>query len=110
MKAKNKTKKLVSLAIRTLLKPCKKMCKTITFDNGGEFADHKMVAKALKCKVYFAKPYHSLQRGLNENTNGILRRYYPKGMKIAGLTKQQIARVQISINMRPRKALNYLSP
>jgi IS30 family transposase len=56
MKVKNKTKKLVSLAIRKLLKPYKKMCKTITFDNDGEFADHKMVAKALKCKVYFAKP------------------------------------------------------
>lgn len=110
MKVKNKTKKLVSLAIRKLLKPYKKICKTITFDNGGEFADHKVVAEALKCKVYFAKPYHSWQRGLNENTNGLLRRYYPKGMKIGALSKFEIAQVQFMINMRPRKALNYLTP
>ncbi len=110
MKVKNKTKKLVSLAIRKLLKPYKKMCHTITFDNGGEFADHKAIARALKCKIYFAKPYHSWQRGLNENTNGLLRRYYPKGVKIGALSKQQVAQVQFTINMRPRKALNYLSP
>jgi IS30 family transposase len=61
MKVKNKTKKLVSLAIRKLLKPYKKMCKTITLDNGGEFTDYKTIAKALKCKVYFAKPCHSWQ-------------------------------------------------
>jgi len=99
MKVKNKTKKLVSLAIRKLLILYMKMCKTITFDNGGEFADHKVIAKALKCKIYFAKPYHSWQRGLNENTNGLLRRYYPKGMKIGELTKQEIEQVQFCINM-----------
>jgi IS30 family transposase len=110
MKVKNKTKKLVSLAIRKLLKPYQHICKTITFDNGGEFADHRVVANALKCKIYFAKPYQSWQRGLNENTNGLLRRYYPKGMKIGALSKQQIEQVQFTINMRPRKALDYLSP
>ena len=96
MKVKNKTKKLVSFAIKKLLKPYKKMCKTITFDNGGEFADHKTIAKALKCRIYFAKPYHSWQRGLSENTNGLLRRYYPKGMKIGGLSKYQIAQVLLT--------------
>ena len=110
MKVKNKTKKLVSFAIKKLLKPYKKMCKTITFDNGGEFADHNTIAKALKCRIYFAKPNHSWQRGLSENTNGLLRRYYPKGMKIGGLSKYQIAQVQFTINMRPREAFNYLSP
>ena len=99
MKVKNKTKKLVSLAIRKLLKPYKKMCHTITFDNGGEFADHKVIASALKCKIFFAKPYHSWQRGLNENPNGLLRRYYPKGVKIGALSKQQVAQVQFTINM-----------
>ncbi len=59
------------------------MCKTITVDNGGEFAYHATVARALKCKIYFAKSYHSWRRGLNENTNGLLRRYFPKGMAIA---------------------------
>jgi IS30 family transposase len=110
MKVKNKTKKLVSLAIRKLLKPYQHICKTITFDNGGEFADHSVVANALKCKIYFAKPYQSWQRGLNENTNGLLRRYYPKGMKIGALSTQQIEQVQFIINIRPRKALDYLSP
>ena len=53
------------------------MCKMITVDNGGEFADHAAVARALKCKIYFAKSCHSWQRDLNDNTNGLLRRYFP---------------------------------
>lgn len=73
IKVKNKTKKLVGLAIPQLLKPYKHMCKTITFDNGGEFARHVKVAKALKCQIFFAKPYHSWQRGLSENTNELQR-------------------------------------
>ncbi len=110
VKVKNKTKKLVTAAINKMLKPFKYMCKTITFDNGGEFAGHEKIAKALDCKIYFAKPYHSWQRGLNENTNGLLRRFFPKGMKIGSVSKKDIAAAQLSINMRPRKALNYLSP
>jgi len=56
VKVKNKTKKLVSIVIRKLLKPYKKICNTNTFDNGGEFADHREIARALKCKMFFAKP------------------------------------------------------
>ena len=67
-------------------------------------------SRALDCKTYFAKPYHSWQRGLNENTNGLLRRFSPKGMKIGELSKKEIDETQTLINMRPRKALNYLSP
>jgi IS30 family transposase len=70
-RVKNKTKKLVSKAIKKLLKPFKHVCHSITFDNGG----HQSIVKALKCKTYVAKPYHSWQRGLNENTNGLLRRF-----------------------------------
>ena len=81
----------------------------INCDNGGEFADHQEIAKALKWKIYFAKPYQSWQRGLNQKTNGLLRRYYPKGMKIGALTKQEVDNVQLAINIRPRKALKYLS-
>ena len=110
VKVKNKTKKTVSLAIRKLLKPYKHRCKSITFDNGSQFADHQEIAKALNCKIYFAKPYQSWQRGLNENTNGLLRRYYPKGMKIGALTNQEVDNVQLAINIRPRKALKYQSP
>ena len=106
----DKTKKTVGRAIRKLLKPYRSMCKTITFDNGGEFADHATMARALKCKIYFGKPYHSWQRGLNENTNGLLRRYFPKGVVIALLSSQKIKDAIFSINIRPRKALNYLSP
>jgi IS30 family transposase len=110
VRVKNKTKKLVTRAINKMLKPYNSICKTITFDNGGEFAGHESIARALNCKVYFAKPYHSWQRGLNENTNGLLRRFFSKGMAIGGLSIKEIAAAQLSINMRPRKALNYVSP
>lgn len=110
MRVQNKTKKAVGKAIKKLLKPYRSLCKTITFDNGGEFAGHEKVAKVLKCTIYFAKPYHSWQRGLNENTNGLLRRYFPKGMAIAALPAQVIRDAVFRINTRPRKTLNYLSP
>ena len=106
----NKTKKEVTRAINKLLKPFQGMCKTITFDNGGEFAGHKKVSKALGCDIYFAKPYHSWERGLNENTNGLLRRFFPKGMAIGSLSHKEIKKAEFLINMRPRKALDYLSP
>ena len=109
-RVKSKSKKDVTRAIKKLLKPFKSICKTITFDNGGEFADHKKVAQALGCKTYFAKPYHSWQRGLNENTNGLLRRFFPKGMAIGSLSHKIIKQAEFLINMRPRKALDYLSP
>jgi IS30 family transposase len=109
-RVKTKTKKNVARAIKKMLKPFKHLCHTITFDNGGEFAGHQQIAKYLCCKVYFAKPYHSWQRGLNENTNGLLRRFFPKGMAIKSLPKTEIYQAQLLINMRPRKALNYLSP
>jgi IS30 family transposase len=66
--------------------------------------------KMLKCDTYFARPYHSWERGLNENTNGLLRRFFPKGMAIAGVPKIEIEQAQFIINIRPRKTLNYLSP
>ncbi len=110
VRVKNKTKKLVTRAIKKMLMPYRDICKTITFDNGGEFAGHEEVARALDCKTYFAKPYCSWQRGLNENTNGLLRRFFPKGMKIGSLPKKVIEAARLSINMRPRKTLDYLSP
>ena len=93
-----------------MLKPFKPLCHIITFDNGGEFAGHQQMAKYLSCKVYFAKPYHSWQRGLNENTNGLLRRFFSIGMALRSLPKEDIEQSQLLINMRPKKALNYLSP
>ncbi len=93
-----------------MMKPFKGLCKTITFDNGGEFAGHAKIAKHLNCDIYFAKPYHSWQRGLNENTNGLLRRFFPKGMAIGELAAKEIKQAEFLINSRPRKALNFLSP
>ena len=109
-RVKNKTKKAVSQAIKKMLRPYASLCKTITFDNGGEFADHASITRALGCKIYFAKPYHSWQRGFNENTNGLLRRFFPKGMKIGSLSRHKIDEAQFLINIRPRKALNYFNP
>lgn len=106
----DKRKETVTAAVNELLTPYSGLCETITFDNGGEFAGHQDIAKALGCSVYFAKPYHSWQRGLNENTNGLLRRYFPKGMALGKLPEEEIDRAQFLINMRPRKALNYQTP
>jgi IS30 family transposase len=76
VRVKNKTKKLVTRVINKMLKLYNSICKKITFDNGEEFTGHESIARALNCKVYFAKPYHSWLRGLNENTNGLLRRFF----------------------------------
>jgi IS30 family transposase len=84
-----------------MLKPFKHLCHTITFDNGGEFAGHQQIAKYLCCKVYFAKPYHSWQRGLNENTNGLLRRFFPKGMAIKLLPKKETEQAQPRLLSNP---------
>ncbi|MBP6520587.1 MAG: IS30 family transposase [Shewanella sp.] len=106
----NKSKKVVTEAMKQMLKPFKTICKTVTFDNGGEFADHQKLKQHIGCDTYFAKPYHSWQRGLNENTNGLLRRYFPKGVSIGQFSEQDIKQAEFLINTRPRKALNYLSP
>ena len=105
----NKSKKAVARAIRKMLKPYLGMCKTNTFDNGGEYAGHALIAKALNCRIYFAKPYHSWQRRLSENSNGLLRRYFPKGIAIGALSQKKINNAIFRITTRPRKALNYRS-
>ena len=83
---------------------------TITFDNGKEFAGHEQIATALGCECFFAKPYHSWERGANENTNGLIRQYFPKKMSFAKITAIQIAFVQHRLNTRPRKCLDYKPP
>jgi transposase, IS30 family len=109
-KVPNKGKKAVGRAIIKLLKHVGSLCKTITFDNGGEFADHQRIAKKLKCKIFFAKPYQSWQRGLNENTNGLIRRFFPKKTCFANITNKQIEDMQFLINNRPRKSLQFKTP
>lgn len=84
--------------------------KTITNDNGPEFALHKKTAKALGAKIYFNHPYSSWQRGTNENTNGLIRQYYPKGYDFSTVTPKDIKRLEHLLNSRPRKCLDYKSP
>lgn len=83
---------------------------TLTVDNGKEFAGHESVADALRIKVYFADPYSAWQRGLNENTNGLIRQYVPKGSEVRTLTDGQIQHIMDRLNNRPRKSLGFLTP
>ena len=83
---------------------------TITLDNGKEFCEHEAIAKALGARIYFAHPYASWERGLNENTNGLLRQYFPKGTDLSELTAAELQRVEDLLNNRPRKTLGYRTP
>jgi len=84
--------------------------KTITFDNGTEFVRHAGIAQALAADIYFAVPYASYQRGTTENTNGLVRRYLPKGTRFKNLTQQQLDQIVEELNNRPRKCLAYRTP
>lgn len=86
------------------------LIETITFDNGKEFAGHEQIAAELDCECYFAKPYHSWERGANENTNGLIRQYFPKKMSFAEINVSQIAFVENRLNTRPRKCLGFKPP
>ena len=77
---------------------------------GKEFAGHAEISEKLDSGFYFCTPYHSWERGLNENTNGLVRQYFPKGTDFATLTATDVQRVEDLLNNRPRKALNYYSP
>jgi len=92
------------------LRPYQPFVHTITADNGKEFAGHRTVAKRLGAGFYFARPYHAWERGLNENTNGLVRQYFPKGTSLASVTQKDVRRVQNLLNARPRKTLAYKSP
>ncbi len=106
----NKTKEVVTAAIIDALTPYKDKVLTITYDNGSEFADHRIIADALDAKCYFATPYHSWERGLNEHTNGLFRQFVPKKMKFTDITKEDIARYQDLLDNRPRKILDFNTP
>ena len=101
---------LVKDVINELLKPIKGFVKTITFDNGKEFTQHEQVAKSLACDTYFATPYHSWERGQNENANGLLRQYFPKSMELVDIAKNEVYIAVHKLNSRPRKCLNYQTP
>ena len=100
----------VQKAIVQLLIPYKKYVLTITTDNGMEFRNHKAVCRALDCTVYFADPYCSGQKGAIENTNKLLREFFPKGTDFRMVTQQQLNQAQYAINERPRKKLDFSTP
>ena len=84
--------------------------KTFTVDNGKEFANFKEMEKGLAAKVYFANPYHSWERGTNENTNGLLRQFFPKGIDFNLVSQKEIDAAINLLNNRPRKCLKYRTP
>ena len=109
-KVEAKQARVVTDAIVHLLKPIQVHTLTITSDNGKEFSYHEEVAKTLDTEFYFANPYQSWQRGLNEHTNGLIREYFPKKTEFKHITDEQIVEVQNKLNARPRKILNYKTP
>jgi IS30 family transposase len=86
------------------------LCTSITYDNGSEFALHRMIEKDCDALVYFADPGAPYQRGSNENCNGLLRQYFPKGSAFVSITNTDVQRAVIKLNNRPRKRLGYLTP
>src|SRR3989344_5687514 len=84
--------------------------KTETLDNGVEFSEYEQMEKETGMKIFFAYPYHSWERGSNENFNGLLRQYFPKGTPFATITQKDVNKAVRELNHRPRKRLNYLTP
>ena len=103
MPAANKKARNVTDVVISLFKP-------LTFDNGKEFAYHEEISNSLNCDAYFAKPYHSWERGQNENANGLLRQYFPKSMELIDVTKKEVFAAVHKLNSRPRKCLGYKTP
>jgi IS30 family transposase len=105
---KRRTRRQVMRAINLLFQG--HAVHTLTLDNGREFAGHERIALKSHCQVYFADPYSSWQRGTNENTNGLLRQYFPKGSDFSKLTVEAVNRTVAQINLRPRKRLGWKTP
>jgi transposase, IS30 family len=93
-----------------LLTPLAARVHTITVDNGKEFCEHELIATGLQARIYFAHPYSSWERGLNENTNGLVRQYFPKKYDFASITDKDLQQVEDLLNNRPRKTLGYRTP
>jgi len=109
-KVERKSADQVARASLALLRPLADKVQTITSDNGGEFAGHEQIAQVLSAKFYFARPYASWERGTNENTNGLVRQYFPKKHDFARITNAEVQRAEDRLNNRPRKTLGYRTP
>lgn len=107
---KNKSAKEIEAKSVQLLEQWRPFIKTITSDNGKEFANHQEIAEELGIDFYFAEPYHSWQRGANENLNGLVRQYFPKGSSFENLEEQHIKKVENILNNRPRKRFGFKTP
>jgi IS30 family transposase len=110
VKTSGKTAQEVTDALLLRFSPIKEFVCTLTSDNGKEFANHQQVSKTLDASFYFAKPYHSWERGLNEHTNGLVRQYFPKSKRFDEILDTDLMEVEILLNNRPRKVLEFLTP
>jgi len=106
----DKTAESVRQAILEGLIPLAAQVETLTYDNGKEFAQHEMISEALNANSYFAHPYHSWERGLNENTNGLIRQYALKGSSFDDMTPADVQKIMDKLNDRPRKCLDFNTP
>jgi IS30 family transposase len=109
-KVPSKAAEGVTQAVLKLLTPLSNQVHTLTSDNGKEFAQHEAIAEALDADFYFAHPYASWERGLNENTNGLIRQYFPKGCDFTTITQKDIQNIMDKLNNRPRKCLGMKTP
>jgi IS30 family transposase len=100
----------VKNAIVTVLKQWSNKLYTVTSDNGKEFSGHQKVAEELGVDYFFARPYHSWERGANENLNGLVRQYFPKGSDFKSITDEQVKQVEEKLNNRPRKRFGFETP
>ena len=111
VKLENKRASTVRKAFAEALQTLpKQMLKTMTHDNGTEMAEHKLFTRDTQIQVYFAHPYSSFERGTNENTNGLIRAFFPKGTDFNLIPSGKIREVQDLLNNRPRKCLGWLTP
>lgn len=109
-KSQNKAAAEVTKSINRNMLPIADLVLTITLDNGGEFSAHECLSAKLDANIFFAKPYHSWERGSNENTNGLVRQYYPKRSRFDNICENDLQRVARKLNNRPRKCLGYKTP
>lgn len=97
-------------SVKRLKRFPKRKRQTATYDNGVEFSEHQKTERDAEIKIYFAHPYHSWERGTNENTNGLLREFFPKGSPFKDITQRDVDQAVRFLNTRPRKCLQYLTP
>src|SRR5205085_2547795 len=109
-KVERNTAEAIEQAVEELLQPLVEKCHTITSDNGREFANHQEIASTLRAAFYFAHPYSAWERGLNENTNGLVWQYLPKKSDFSKITDKDVQHVMDRLNNRPRKTLGFKTP